>query len=459
MQAHRRPEHLAKTGIAFAGIDLGTSGCRGLALDENLTALTSVHKAYPLPWRAQGRSEQDPSLWWEATCEVLQTLQQHLTGHRLVACSVAGTSGSCLLTDQAGTPLTPGMMYDDARGQTLADQLAAGGDHPASDSRSSLARLLWLEQQGLPKEARHFQHQADWIGGRLCAKPGHSDYHNALRLGFDANTECWPDWVLSLVRHPALLPRVTRPGRPYGPVTPELARRLGLDPTLEIVAGTTDSIAAFLAAGACLEGDAVSSFGSTIALKMLTRQPVQAARYGVYSHRLGDLWLAGGASNAGGAVLAHYFTAAELSAYSAHIKPEWPTGLDYYPLLTPGERFPIADPAYQPRLDPKPANPIDFLHGLLEGLASIEAQGYRLLATLGASPLKRIWSSGQTGTNPALRALRERLLGQSLRQGPFEDPAAGAALLAAAGSPRPPAQLWHSWPILGTLARPIKALH
>jgi hypothetical protein len=44
-------------------------------------------------------------------------------------------------------------------------------------------------------------------------------------------------------------------------------------------------------------GDAVTSLGSTLAIKMLSAVPVDDSSRGVYSHRLGDLWLAGGASN------------------------------------------------------------------------------------------------------------------------------------------------------------------
>ena len=67
-------------------------------------------------------------------------------------------------------------------------------------------------------------------------------------------------------------------------------------------------------------GDAVTSLGSTLALKMLSATPVDDDTRGVYSHRLGDLWLAGGASNVGCAVLREQgFDAAELVECSARI--------------------------------------------------------------------------------------------------------------------------------------------
>lgn len=46
----------------------------------------------------------------------------------------------------------------------------------------------------------------------------------------------------------------------------------------------------------------------------------------------GELWLVGGASNTGGAVLRQHFTDAELADLSSRMDTRVPTGLDYYPL-------------------------------------------------------------------------------------------------------------------------------
>src|SRR5690242_19071747 len=98
----------------------------------------------------------------------------------------------------------------------------------------------------------------------------------------------------------------------------------------------------------------VTSLGSTPALTRSSKVPLFAPASGIYSHRIGDLWLAGGASNAGGAPLAQFFSAERLRELSARIDPGVSTGLDYYPLPAPGERFPINDPALAPRLTPRP---------------------------------------------------------------------------------------------------------
>lgn len=93
----------------------------------------------------------------------------------------------------------------------------------------------------------------------------------------------------------------------------------------------------------------VTSLGSTLAIKLLSTNRIDDARYGVYSHRLDDKWLVGGASNTGGAVLKQIFTDEQLKNLSEQIDPMKASPLDYYPLQTVGERFPVADPKLAPR--------------------------------------------------------------------------------------------------------------
>ncbi len=57
--------------------------------------------------------------------------------------------------------------------------------------------------------------------------------------------------------------------------------------------GAADSVAAFVAAGVAEPGEAVTSLGSTLAVKLLSGARVDDAATGVYSHRLGDAWLVG----------------------------------------------------------------------------------------------------------------------------------------------------------------------
>jgi len=216
-------------------------------------------------------------------------------------------------------------------------------------------------------------------------------------------------------------------------LSPEATRATGLLPDTQLVTGTTDSTAAVLAAGACVPGDAVTTLGSTLVLKLVSEHPIAAPEYGIYSHRLGKLWLVGGASNSGGAVCARYFSRKRMRALTMELDPDRNTGLDYYPLLQPGERFPVNDPNYPPRMTPRPPQDAIFFQGILEGLSRIEAHGYALLTDLGAPPPRRVLSLGGGAVNPAWRRIRERMLGIPVLLAEHQEAAYGAALLAKQG--------------------------
>ncbi|MFM7579280.1 MAG: carbohydrate kinase, partial [Microcystaceae cyanobacterium] len=152
----------------------------------------------------------------------------------------------------------------------------------------------------------------------------------ALKLGYDVQTLTYPDW-LTCQSWFDLLPQVLAPGTPVGLIRSDLAKRFNIPPNCQICTGTTDSIAAFLASGVNQPGQAVTSLGSTLVLKLLSQTYVEDFSSGIYSHRWGNLWLTGGASNAGGTVLKQFFTEQELITLSQHINPHQPTGYDYYP--------------------------------------------------------------------------------------------------------------------------------
>jgi sugar (pentulose or hexulose) kinase len=227
-----------------------------------------------------------------------------------------------------------------------------------------------------------------------------------------------------------LLPRVLHPGTQLGPLRPELAARWGLPQETLICAGTTDSTAAFIASGAREPGEAVTSLGSTLVLKVISDEPVFAPEFGVYSQPLGNHWLVGGSSNSGGAVLRHFFSDSEMARLSEALQPDRPSGLDYYPLNAPGERFPRNDPGLPPRLEPRPADDARFFQGLLEGITRIEKEGYDRLAELGAPYPVSVRSNGGGAANAAWTQIRGALLGVPMLPAREEQACYGSALLA-----------------------------
>jgi sugar (pentulose or hexulose) kinase len=411
------------------GIDVGTSGVRVAAIDPDRQIVAFADAAMPAAERNGKRITQDPAVWARALEDAMARLRATVDLRRIGALAVDGTSGTLVAVDAAGRPVAAGSLYHDKADD--ADIAAVAGAAPtnsaAHGATSPLARALRLQR--LDGVAR-ILHQADWVAGLMSGRFDISDENNALKTGYDPVERNWPAWLAATGVAPDLLPTVVPAGTIVGGISAEAARRFGLAATAVVVAGTTDGCAAFLATGAGEPGEAVTSLGSTLVLKMVCDQPVFAPQYGLYSHRIGDLWLAGGASNSGGAALARFFSTEAIRETSQRIDPDKSTGLDYYPLPAPGERFPVNDPAFEPRMTPRPADDAEFLHALLEGIANIEALGYRRLAELGAPPLSSVYSVGGGAANEVWSQIRARVLGVPLRKPASDEAAVGVARLA-----------------------------
>lgn len=407
----------------YLGLDFGTSGARACVIDDDKAIAWEQRVAYPAPTR------QTPAEWRAALHTLLGALPKPIAA-RLHGLAIDGTSGTVLLCDAELEPCSPALLYHDNRAQSQAEQLknSAPGDHTVCTASSGLAKFLWLTRHHHNPDAAYFLHQADWLTALLSGKPGISDYHNALKTGYDAETLRWPDWVMTLP-HTYLLPQVLAPGDVIGAIRTDIATHFGIAQECAIHAGTTDSNAAFIATGVTETGVGVTTLGTTLVLKRLSAQRIEAPEYGVYSHRYRGLWLVGGASNAGAGVLRSHFSDAQLDYLSAQIDPLQDSPLDYYPLIRPGERFPVCDAQLAPRLEPRPGSDVEFLHGLLQGLARIEAAGYARLAELGAPPPERIVTNGGGAKNTAWRTLRARSLGIPVSTAAHCEATYGSALL------------------------------
>ena len=412
----------------FLGIDFGTSGARACVIAPG----GQIEDMARVDFGAAPEHEA-AATWREGLLCLIAQIPAGMR-KRLAALAIDGTSATVLACDEALNSTCPPLMYTDARAVVEAAVIrrAAGAEHPAAAATSGLAKMLWLKQRLGLARARLYLNQADWLSALLSGRPV-SDIHNAMKMGADLETGRWPAWVTYLADVDTL-PLLVKPGATLGLVERPRARELGLNPDCLVRAGTTDSIAAFLAAGVDQPGEAVTSLGTTLVLKLLSETRVDAGQYGIYSHWFGNLWLAGGASNAGGGVLRQHFSDDELPGLSARINPNQSSGLDYYPLPRPGERFPINDPALPPRLEPRPTERAEFLHGLLEGLARIEALGYRRLAELGATPLRRVVSSGGGAANPVYERLRAGMLKVPVSRAAEHEACYGAARLARFGT-------------------------
>lgn len=410
----------------FAGIDLGTSGCRITVIDRESLIKYSKSISY------DKNKEQSPELWWACVKALLTDLPAEVK-ENLVSISVDGTSGTLLLVDAYGNPSSSVLMYNDLRATEEAKIIkqVLSLNNGGQGASSSLARLLWLLKHEPNQAHRHAVHQADYILGKLSNNYRISDENNCLKLGYDVINRCWPKAALKkLGVEYSLLPDVSPTGTSIATIVESFAQEMGFQKRVTIVTGTTDSIAAFIATGADKIGDAVTSLGSTLVLKILAETPIFSSEHGIYSHRLNDQWLVGGASNSGSKVLLEYFSLDEIAEMTPRLNPERSTGLGYYPLASVGERFPIADVEKQPKLLPRPESNIDFFQGMLEGIANIEKQGYQKLNDLGAPQLKSIRSVGGGATNRGWTVIRKNKLRVEMIEPKYIDAAYGSALLA-----------------------------
>ncbi len=461
----------------YAGIDLGTSGCRLIIIDVDKNIHASSHISY------SNSDDQSPELWWDSVSQLLSKLPSEIK-QNLQSIAVDGTSGTILLVDDNGEPLTQALMYNDLRATDEAEIIkqVLPQENGGQGASGSLARLMWLLKcpENLTKKLKndhvkvggctqqhnttaskhsavepvehtpsllhdvfnspiHAVHQADFILGKLSNNYKLSDENNCLKLGYDVVNQCWPvDDVKKLGIDESLLPKVFPAGTAVAQIDSKQADALGLPKTLQCVTGTTDSIAAFIATGANKLGEAVTSLGSTLVLKLISDQPIFSPKHGIYSHRLNNQWLVGGASNAGAKVLQHYFSQTQIDEMTIQLSPDNPTSLDYYPLIKIGERFPVADATKQPKLSPRPESDIEFFQGILEGITKIENQGYQKLMDLGAPAVKSVRSVGGGSKNKAWTRLRENELNKTSTKiamitPEYTEAAYGSALLALKG--------------------------
>ncbi len=398
--------------------------------------LAEQASAYP-------RRFEDPQGWREGLIALCARLDPALRA-RVGAIAIAGTSGTLLLCRTDGSlaagDLGLALPYSLAcpeQAEAAAALVAAHGDSPAASASGSLARALRLlaaaQEAGNGRQPWLLRHQADWLMGWLLGSWRWGEEGNNLRLGWTLQRQRWAG-AISEQRWADALPQIAASGSVLGPLAAGAYHALGLPARCQVVAGSTDANAAVLAADPG-PGDGITVLGTTLVLKRFCAQPIQGP--GISCHRVAGRWLVGGASNAGAGVLRQFFSDGLLAELSRQIDPSQPSELDLLPLPARGERFPVDDPELEPVLGPRPVSDSLYLHGLLEGLAAIEAAGWRQLQALGAPPVSRVISLGGGARNPQWRAIRQRLLGVPVLNRPKLSAALGMARLAATAMLRP----------------------
>ena len=414
----------------FLGIDFGTTGVRTSIIDENKNEVFNHSVVISNPISQSSLVYQNPNLWWEAFIQNITFLKNKVDLNDISKLSIDGTSGTVLLTDEHGLPLTNALMYNDASSVEEAKFVEkVSNNHPiVSSPTNALVRALSLTKQ---QNLTNFKilHQADWIASKIINEFKYSDENNALKLGYDCVDRKWPDWFDKLPIKLNNLPEIKIPGQVMGLLNNKELIDLGFNKKTEIIAGTTDSIAAFLATGANKSGEAVTSIGTTLVVKAISDKPIFNKEFGIYSHRLGDKWLAGGASNVGGKIIKELFND-KIDILSNQLDPNNLLNLNYYPLAQTGERFPINDPNKSPVLTPRPESETEFFQAVLEGITGVEKLSYEKIVEIGGSYPKTIFTIGGGSKNAKWNEIRKKILNVELKIPLSNDAAFGSALLA-----------------------------
>jgi D-ribulokinase len=420
----------SKNNQLFLGLDAGTSGIRAVAINRDGGLVASASERY-----ASTKQRQSPNAWLSLCVSVLDVLSSEVELDDIEGMAVDGQSGTVLLCDADGQPLSAPKFYHEPPSEAAAELFSQITPNAKVSVPATLGRVVDLWRASRPSNF-HITHQADWISGQFCGRFNFSDENNSLKLGYDPAKS---DWVFNPDTLPfasSAFPAVNAPAHAVGPVSARMAAVTGLSPKCQVYTGTTDGIAGFLAAngpGKLRPGAAVTSLGTTMVLKAVSPTQVDVGSFGIYSHKLFDYWLAGGASNSGGGALLKHFSSEEMTRLSSQIDPEVPSDLDYYPLSAKGERFPVSDPNFVGRTTPRPDNDVSYLAGLLEGIARIEKRGYDLLHHHGVPYPELVKTVGGGSRNETWRRIRERVLGVPVVNAKQSEAAYGAALLAELG--------------------------
>ena len=415
----------------YLGIDIGTSGIRATIINNQKKEIYSCKKDIPKPIFNQGIVTQNPNIWWDAFINVCQNLKNNFDISIISKMSINGTSGTVMLTNNDGRPLHDAIMYNDTSAteeSLLVEKIS--NNHPIVSSQgNALVRVLKLIKIVKNIKSYKILHQADWFVGKITNNYSISDENNSLKLGYDCINKNWPDWISNLPIEISSLPIIYSPGELVSNLKNTELIDIGFSKSTKITVGTTDSIAAFIATGANKVGQAVTSIGSTLVVKYIGEKPIFNKEYGIYSHKLGNKWLAGGASNVGGAILKKLFKD-KIERLSSKINPNKLTGLKYYPLPKKGERFPYNDPNKQPILEPKPEKEVDYFQAVLEGITFVEKLSYERLNEIGGGYPNEIFTVGGGAINNNWSKIRTNILNLKIKKPLSTEASFGSALIA-----------------------------
>lgn len=252
----------------YIGLDLGTSGLKGLLVDRLGNIIKESNESYPVHYPRDGWSEQNPEDWIVATRKILKTLSQSVEGD-VKGISIGGQMHGLVILDEQDKVIRPAILWNDGRTQNQTDYLNdVIGKERLSALTANIAfagftapKILWVkenEPENFAKIAK-IMLPKDYVAYMLTGV--HScDYSDASgMLLLDVEHKCWSKDMCKICSvKEEWLPQLYESYE----VTGKVLKEFGL-PNAVFVAGAGDNSAAAIGTGTVKNGSCNISLGTS----------------------------------------------------------------------------------------------------------------------------------------------------------------------------------------------------
>jgi xylulokinase len=263
------------------GLDIGTTSVKAVAVDDDGAVLARARVPHRVVVPAADRFEHDADqAWRRGPRRALAALGALAGDAHARGVGMASMVPSMTAVDRRGRPLTPGLLYGDARGR--------------DDSGEVVGFLRWTA--GTAPEARGYWPAGAVAVHALGGAPA-VDLGVALTSPPLFGAEGWdPAICAECGARPDQMPSVEMPGTAVG-------RLGGRDSGPALAAGSVDVWCEQMVAGAGTVGDVHVICGTTLIVWAVVGEAVEAPGLWTVQHATPGQYLVGGASNAGGLFL------------------------------------------------------------------------------------------------------------------------------------------------------------
>ena len=288
--------------------DIGSGGCKTVLLGSDGRVVASARQPYPTQYPQPGWVEQYPEDWYAAFCATTRAVlaEGRVPPERIAGVGIDGVTHNTVLLDAADRPLCPTILLFDNRSTAEVQAiLARWGDAVREQALNDVTtvwtwpQLQWIRDNRpeVWRATRRILFQKDYVRHRLAPSPVTDTIDAEGTLLFDPEAERWIEpFCQDLGIDPSWLPAVVPAFETVASVGRQGAADTGLRPGTPVIAGTTDTVAEVLGAGAVRAGAAVVKLASVGRIAVVSAQPVRLPRVLNYRHVLDGLWYPGTAS-------------------------------------------------------------------------------------------------------------------------------------------------------------------